>query len=124
MKRVSWPMKALLTAIFACMAVFAISSTEASAQLRPAKPSVGEETSTLHQVHRRRWHRHRHYHRYDYDDDYYGGYYSGWNYPYYRRHRREVYVGAPFARVYSGRRGVHVRAPFVNLWIPRRRWGW
>ena len=33
--------------------------------------------------------------------------------------RRDTWVAAPFARVYSGRRGTWVRAPFVNLWVPR-----
>lgn len=33
--------------------------------------------------------------------------------------RRDTWVSAPFARVYSGRRGTWVRAPFVNLWVPR-----
>jgi hypothetical protein len=33
--------------------------------------------------------------------------------------RRETFVAAPFARVYSGRFGTWVRAPFVNLWVPR-----
>lgn len=33
--------------------------------------------------------------------------------------RRETWVAAPFARVYSGRYGTWVRAPFVNLWVPR-----
>jgi hypothetical protein len=33
--------------------------------------------------------------------------------------RRDTWVAAPFARVYSGRHGTWVRAPFVNLWVPR-----
>ncbi len=33
--------------------------------------------------------------------------------------RRDTWVAAPFARVYSGRFGTWVRAPFVNLWVPR-----
>jgi len=33
--------------------------------------------------------------------------------------RRDTWVAAPFARVYSGRRGTWVRAPFVNFWVPR-----
>ncbi len=33
--------------------------------------------------------------------------------------RRDTWVSAPFARVYSGRAGTWVRAPFVNLWVPR-----
>lgn len=33
--------------------------------------------------------------------------------------RRDTFVAAPFARVYSGRYGTWVRAPFVNLWVPR-----
>lgn len=33
--------------------------------------------------------------------------------------RRDTWVAAPFARVYSGRHGTYVRAPFVDLFVPR-----
>jgi hypothetical protein len=49
------------------------------------------------------------------------GYYKRryWRRDRYDEPRRETYVAAPFARVYTGRYGTWVRAPFVNLWVPR-----
>jgi len=49
------------------------------------------------------------------------GYYKRryWRRDRYEDTRRETYVAAPFARVYTGRAGTWVRAPFVNLWVPR-----